>query len=248
MIKRKTGKFTNCHYPIFDKYPSITAVSSTLESPFGELETITSDDTLYNHLDKTEKKWLNEIYVPQNDLVTIKQVHENSIFEAERPGFAGEYDGIVTISRNLFLRIVTADCIPVFLFDPDKEITGLVHAGWRSLHAEILPNVLDKMKAGFGSNPVNILAAFGPFIGDCCYEVGEDVAGKFSPDFTTKKGKGKYMLDLGRAAVKILIENGVLPGNIENSGECTSCHPISYFSARRGPYSKGRLIHIMGMN
>ncbi|MCP4727249.1 MAG: peptidoglycan editing factor PgeF [bacterium] len=246
MIKRKNGKFVNCFYPVLDEYPLLTAISSTLESPFGDINDGISDIELENHLESTEKSWLKELNISPENIVSIKQVHEGNVFCADEGGFAGEYDGALTSKDDLFLRVVTADCIPLFLFDPVNNVTGLIHAGWRSLNKKIITEAVKTSCSNYGSKPENMIAAIGPHINDCCYEVGKEVADLFLPQYSVGKDNGKYMLNIGEAAREELINNGLLPENIEYSTDCTFCHPDTYFSARRGRYGKGRLIHLIG--
>ncbi len=247
MIKIKTGEFLNCCYPELDEYPFLTAVSSTLKSPFGELEGIRSDRDLEEHLVKIENQWLQELNIRQENVVSIKQVHGNGIHCAEIGGFAGEFDGLFTDRKGVFLRVITADCIPVFIFDTRKMITGLIHAGWRSLEKGILTNAIKIAVDSYGSDPGDLIAALGPHIHQCCYEVGSEVADLFSEEYSSKKENGKYMLSIGKAAQNELVKAGLKPENIESECECTLCNPETYFSARGGRFGKGRLIHITGI-
>ena len=81
------------------------------------------------------------------------------------------YDAIVTTRPNLAICIKTADCVPVFIVDRIKKIIAVVHAGWRGTALEITTKVVRLLHEKYGSSPRDILAAIGPAIGQCCFEV-----------------------------------------------------------------------------
>ncbi|MDI6778416.1 MAG: peptidoglycan editing factor PgeF [Patescibacteria group bacterium] len=145
----------------------------------------------------------------------------------------GGADGLIARSKDVYLSITSADCLPIFLFEPEKEIVGMVHAGWRSLANNILPNAIEKMK-DIGSIPKNILAGIGPAICQKHYEVGPEVAGKFS-DYPSAilEENTKIFLNFKKIAELQLLESGFKKENIEVSPECTFELSEKYFSARR---------------
>ena len=71
-----------------------------------------------------------------------------------------------------------ADCVPILLFDPEKRIIGIAHAGWKGTVNKIAAKTVTKMVQNFGTNPTDVLAAIGPSIGPDHYQVGEDVINK----------------------------------------------------------------------
>ena len=81
------------------------------------------------------------------------------------------YDAIVTNRDNLAICIKTADCVPVFIVDRVKKIIAVVHAGWKSTALEITAKVIRLLIEKYGSSPRDILAAIGPSIGKCCFEL-----------------------------------------------------------------------------
>ena len=80
---------------------------------------------------------------------------------------------------NLLLQINTADCIPIFMYDPLCEIMGIVHSGWRGTNKEIILNALNIFFKK-GSKAKNIKIVLGPSIRKCCFEVKEDVSSLFN--------------------------------------------------------------------
>jgi YfiH family protein len=154
-------------------------------------------------------------------------------------------DGLVTKEKNLLLSIRVADCVPVLLCDPDSEICAAVHAGWRGTVGGITKNAVEKM-VSLGAKRENILAAIGPCIGKCCYEVGRELYEEFLSvsseysEFFEPRGE-KFMLDLNLANIKILSEAGILPENISTADLCTKCNEAHFFSHRRQGAVRGTL-------
>lgn len=189
--------------------------------------------------------------VPTGNMVFSRQVHEATVrtvgYDDRHELFTPipyDADGLVTDKPDLALVIFTADCIPVLLHDPVKNVIGSVHCGWRGTMMDIAGEAVRVMNRDFGSNPSDIRAAIGPGISLCCFETGDDVADAAKnvlPDcwekFVFPKGNGKFMVDL-KGVNKQLMENmGVLHENIEISDECTMCSHEKYWSHR---YTKGQ--------
>jgi polyphenol oxidase len=131
------------------------------------------------------------------------------------------------------MMLVTADCLPVAIARRDAEQPALavLHVGWRGLLAGIIENGAGALEDGA------LMAAIGPGIGPCCYEVGPDVAGPFADRFGGEVlSDGR--LDLWRAAELALLEAGV--DQVERTDLCTYCHPELFFSHRRDRGTTGR--------
>lgn len=118
-------------------------------------------------------------------LVTVKQVHGTDllVIDAPNPDFAHfhalECDGIITNQPQVLIGITVADCVPVLLLDPVKGAVAAIHAGWKGTAAEICKKAVNALKELFGSASGDILAAIGPAIGPCCYEVDAPVMEAF---------------------------------------------------------------------
>jgi YfiH family protein len=168
------------------------------------------------------------------DLATLKQIHSNLVLVAEHPGDCGEGDALVTNRPHVSISVRTADCYPIFLADSRNRAIGAVHAGWRGSSTHIVEKTLEKMKSQFGSCPADIIAAIGPGIGVCCYEVGQEVARQFGSEVRTH-------LDLALENRKQLEASGVPPENIEALGVCTFCDAERFFSYRREKERAGRM-------
>ena len=145
-------------------------------------------------------------------------------------------DALITNCKGICLMVLTADCVPVLLYDPATHSAAAIHAGWRGTANGIVGLTIEKMSREFGTNPSNLVAAIGPCIAACCFEVGDDVAEHFShwPEAVLRRANWpKPHIDLVLANCLQLEQAGVLPQNIETSGHCTKCGPCVLFSHRR---------------
>lgn len=144
-------------------------------------------------------------------------------------------DGLCT-KENIGLMGFFSDCVPVYFFNPRIGLIGLAHAGWKGTADKICSQMLRQFELA-GGLPGDCLVAIGPSIGQCCYEVGDDVAGCFGNGFSGsilhRVDRGKYKLDLKKANIALLISEGVRPENIIVSDLCNSCHPDLFYSHRR---------------
>jgi hypothetical protein len=169
------------------------------------------------------------------EAVRLKQVHSNLVLRVVSPdGFLGEGDALVTNRPGVAISIRTADCYPILLADIRTSAVAAIHAGWRGTAGRIVDRTLGKMAAEFGTDPGDVIAAIGPGIGVCCYEVGEEVARQFGYD-------RRAHLDLAFENRKQLEDAGVLPDNIEALGVCTFCDAERFFSYRREKEKAGRM-------
>jgi len=158
-------------------------------------------------------------------------------------------DALVTDRKNTIVTIMTADCVPILLYDPIKEVVAAIHAGWRGAESQIVLKTIESMVDRFDTDPSDIIAAVAPSIGKCCYEVGIDVAQYFMsyPDALEEIGGGKYMLDLPMVIRMQLLTIGVREESIEMSGICTACSVDEFFSYRREQGCSGRFMSMIGM-
>nr|WP_230202619.1 peptidoglycan editing factor PgeF [Paenibacillus ihumii] len=166
-------------------------------------------------------------------------------------------DGLVTNVRGVLLTSFYADCVPLYFLDPSQGAIGLAHAGWKGTVGQIAAAVIKTMEREFGSRREEILAAIGPSIGDCCYEVdeavmsrvraaldeGKDVSACASPS----ANPDRWMLNLKELNRIIMIKAGILPTHIECTRWCTSCHPDKFFSYRKQNGITGRMASWIGM-
>jgi YfiH family protein len=191
-----------------------------------------------------------------------KQVHRASVavVTADDRGRAfDDTDALITNVPDTPLVILTADCVAIVLFDPVRHAVGVAHAGWRGAVARIGAATVERMGAAFGSRPQDLIAAVGPCIGPCCYEVGAEVIDAVTaafpedveellqePDmasagsFRASVNEERKHLDLWRANERVLMEAGVPEAHIELPGLCTSCRTDLFYSHRAEHGNTGR--------
>ncbi|MCK4442699.1 MAG: peptidoglycan editing factor PgeF [Sulfurovaceae bacterium] len=158
-------------------------------------------------------------------------------------------DALITNQKGVMLTILTADCVPILLFDPKQNVVSAVHAGWRGTEKQIVIKTITKMEQEFNSNPVDILVGIAPSIERCCYEVDWGVAQYFKEyDNAFNKVGDKYMLDLPNINKSQLLKAGIQETNIQLSNICTSCEVDNYFSYRKEKGCSGRFMSMIGMN
>lgn len=157
-------------------------------------------------------------------------------------------DALITNEKGVMLTILTADCVPILLFDKQQDIIAIVHAGWRGTKDKIVYKTIEKMKDIFNSNPKNIIASIAPSIGKCCYEVDWSVAKHFQNIKGAYEDVGdKQMLDLPYINRVQLLQAGVESDNIELSNICTACNVENYFSYRKENGCSGRFMSMIGL-
>jgi YfiH family protein len=194
-------------------------------------------------------------------VMTTQQVHQDRILVLEgRPWNQGIWftqeeagnDAIITREAGFFVGIYTADCLPILLMDPRKKVVAAVHAGWRGSLLRVVAKTAWEMIRKLDCRPEDILAAAGPCIGPCCYEVGEVVLASLRelyPDgsgMVRLKEHGKGMLNLLELNRLQLLEVGLRQRNLYAVGLCTYCHQDLFSSYRReGKVTAGMLSGIM---
>jgi polyphenol oxidase len=223
----------------------------------------------------------------ESKLVVMRQIHSDVVhpFKREILRFA-QNDGVkssppackgdaaITKEPGLLLGTSTADCVPILLVDPRQRAVGAIHAGWRGTLARIMQKTVGRMQLEFGSKPGNLLAAIGPCIGGCCYEVSADFVTKFAAQFAdadeyfdeARTGEEpnplQWMnmcppghqppaknvhLDLRKANQSQLMAAGLQEANIFVSDLCTGCRTDLFFSYRKEGAVSGRMLSVIGV-
>lgn len=161
----------------------------------------------------------------------VGELHAGTRWQQPEKSLAST-DALVTAAPRLPLVTLVADCVPVALVDPVRQVASVVHAGWRGAAAGVLESSLAAMKHTWGTLPEDVTAWIGPAIGPCCYEVGAEVFENFAAD-SQPAGPGKARLDLAAAVRRRLTAAGLLEENLTGLSLCTACHPDLFFSHRR---------------
>jgi hypothetical protein len=183
----------------------------------------------------------------QGELLLMKQIHGTTLHAAPWVG-TPEGDAASADRPGQILGIETADCLPVLFVDPELRRVAAVHAGWRGTAAGVVRRTLQTLVER-GTGPASLVAALGPSIGPCCYEVGDELREAFGPGgeaFFRDGPRGRPHLDVRAANVRQLLEAGLLPGNIHHAQDCTSCQADLYHSYRREGQGAGRMISFVG--
>ncbi len=177
----------------------------------------------------------------------LKQVHGATVVEAPFEG-RPEADAQLTGRPGALLGIETADCLPVLLVDPERRLVAAVHAGWRGTAAGVVGAAVRALVAQ-GARREGLVAALGPGIGPCCYEVGDELRAAFGREgarFFRAGPLGRSHLDLRAANAAALERAGLRPERIHHVADCTFCRPGLYHSYRRDGPDAGRMISYIG--
>lgn len=178
-------------------------------------------------------------------LATVYQKHSNVAVVADEawdPAQRPEADAVVTAVPGTAVAIVTADCAPVLLCDPQARVVGAAHAGWRGAFTGIVEATLKAME-GLGADPKVVVAAIGPTISQGAYEVGEDYKARFIDAetesgvfFANDEGTGEPHFDLPAYVSDRLRRAGV--ERISDLGICTYYDETRLYSYRRSQHHR----------
>ena len=158
-----------------------------------------------------------------------------------------DIDGLLTDEPGVVLCTQYADCVPLFFLDPVKRVVGTSHSGWKGTVARIGAVTVDRMCSDYGCDRRNILAAVGPSIGPCCFEVDTPVYEAFSQMKEFDSGcyqarpGGKFHIDLWEVNRRILQASGISPEHITVTDLCTRCRPDVFWSHRATGGDRGSL-------
>jgi YfiH family protein len=191
----------------------------------------------------------------------IKQVHGSTVrvirdtgrgaLPQERP----PADAVISNQAGLALAVQVADCVPVLLVDAVTGAAGAIHAGWRGTQAGISRGAVQAMRRELGVEPQNLIAAIGPSIGPCCYEVGPEVFDAFRRCATEDQlarwfstpAPGSLRLDLWTANRDQLIASGIPSDHVFVASLCTRSHLDVFESYRADGENAGRMAALIAV-
>jgi purine-nucleoside/S-methyl-5'-thioadenosine phosphorylase / adenosine deaminase len=193
-------------------------------------------------------------------LAMAKQVHGRTVVTVHASARAGdrpEADALVSDAPDVAIAVRAADCVPLLMADRRKGVVAAVHAGWLGTAAGVAAAALDTLAREFGSRPQDIVAAIGPNIGWCCYEVGSELVDAFAsaghermlidrwfivePPPRGSREHGKLRLDVAGANRDQLVLAGVPEEQVHLSGLCTAMHLDVFTSYRAEKDKAGRI-------
>ncbi len=210
------------------------------------------------------------IGVNTSQLVHPRQVHGAHVVEAKANTSPGDADILIGNDPAVAMAVQAADCVPLLLADPRTGAVAAAHAGWRGMVARAPQRAVEALVLRYGAHPSDLVAALGPSIGACCYEVGDDVLQAFveagmadalkrwfldrrpvisnSPAYVSLPAKarsGHWFFDGWQCVRDELREAGLLDEQIHSPQLCTASHPALLCSYRRDGTSAGRLAAII---
>jgi len=198
------------------------------------------------------KNFLEGLDIDYRDLVCAKQVHGSRVRyvsgkDRGRGAFSvatalADTDALMTEEKKIPLAILTADCLPVFIYDAKTPAVALVHAGWRGSCQGITTKAIAMMKDKFHTQARSLYMGFSPAIRECCYEVGGEFQDYFSHGLV-KKGR-RYYLDLAAINKTQALDSGLRETNIFDAHICTACNNSDFFSFRKEGINCGRSMSV----
>ena len=216
-------------------------------SPYIDFSSFLSESSELNALLVKDSNSFNSNFKnTQNilDIAKCKQIHSTNVKYVLSSGIYENCDGLITsLESKFFLQISTADCTPIFMYDPIMKIIGLIHSGWKGTANKIILNALNIFLKR-GSKSKNIKIALGPSIKECCFEVQKDVASLFDDKYIIISESRLY-INLSLKIFDDLVLNGLMEDNIYVSKSCTF-DDSNFQSYRREGKESGRMISLIG--
>jgi YfiH family protein len=184
----------------------------------------------------------------ETSLTTCNQVHGTAVARAKGEQEWRECDSCDALWSDQIhtaLGIKVADCLPVTMLDPAHSVIANVHSGWRGAVAQITAETIGTVTSSTSFDPASAQAYLGPSIRVCCFEVGEEVAGRFESRYVDRSRGAKPHVDLVSFTIDILRDRGFDPGRIFDSGLCTRCDGSIFHSYRRDAGASGRNLAVV---
>ena len=241
-------------YGILKPYSNIFGFSTTRHGGCGEGAYATFNCTHYcgdspEHV-KTNLESLAALLPERPRVIVVpRQTHTTNvrvITDVPTSEELQDVDAVVTHLKDFCLCVSTADCVPVLLYDKEKQVIAAIHAGWRGTVGRIVEKTIEVMRIQYGTEGKDLVACIGPSISLESFEVGDEVYAAFEEaGFDMARIARRYKkwhLDLWEANRVQLLANGVLPEHIEVARICTFQRHEDFFSARRLGIKSGRIL------
>ena len=193
--------------------------------------------------------------IKKNKLILMHQTHSNKIAVVKKENLNKKIiaDAMITKIKGIFLGVLTADCVPIILYDANNKIIGCIHAGWKGAFSDIIKKTINKIKKINTNN--KIYACIGPCIGKKSYEVDLNFYKKFinksyqNKKYFIKKNNRKKLFNLRRFVADKLVKHNV---KLDHVNRDTYVEKSNFFSFRRScklqQKDYGRCISVIGMN
>jgi YfiH family protein len=212
------------------------------------------------------------IGVTQERLRRMRQVHGCEVFTVNgsaasasastTPDQPPQVDAIITDHEDVALAVQVADCVPLLLADPRTGAVAATHAGWRGTAVNIAGATVARLAREYGARPAELIAAIGPSIGACCFQVGPEVRDAFLASASASAPQAapaphdverwfaadtgdRLRLDIWQANRDQLVNAGLAPERVHVAALCTATHREHFFSYRREQQSTGRMLGVV---
>jgi YfiH family protein len=201
------------------------------------------------------EKFAGQLSINSNFLKGMNQVHGTDVVVIDKSNFYEtiKADAMITKQKNVFLSVVTADCIPVLFVDPTTQMVAVAHAGWKGLLNGVISETITQMQK-MESDPSRILVGLGPSIRSCCYIIDNTRAHQFLtvfPDWGDKivlSKNGQQYLDMQTLAFLQLVSCGIEALHIMDLHVCTRDNESFYSYRREGNSPEfGEFVSIIGL-
>ena len=189
-----------------------------------------------NNIDKNLNFVAKTMAVKRDKLILMHQTHSNKVVEIKKNNYRKKIiaDAMITKMKDLTICVVTADCVPIIVYDSRSQIIGCIHAGWKGAFYGIIDNTIKKIKKLSSNNKIH--SAVGPCIGEKSYEVDNKFYKKFvskswkNKIYFTHKDKTKKLFNLRKFVTDKLLKLSV---NVDQVNKDTFAEKSNFFSYRR---------------
>lgn len=244
MPEHQKGDIKFYTFSIFDDYgvhhAMITRHGGVSPKPWASLNLSTTVGDDVHYVAENINRVYKTFQIDRLKVYDVWQVHSDRVISTKSPRKANEphqkADAIISDQKGLTLFMRFADCVPILLFDPYKEVIGIAHAGWKGTVTKIIENTIDAMFRSYGCIANDLIAGIGPSIAAHHYQIGPEVIREVKQEFDINAAgfliseNGKTYFDLWKANQKLLENKGVQ--QIEVSNLCTACNTTDWFSHR----------------
>ena len=198
--------------------------------PFAALTLLTCGSMRFrrNETNEVRSAFFSQPCFRRKTIASVELIHSRIVFAADGSEQIGlqNGDGIISRNRTLLPVITVADCMPIFMYDSESGVFGVLHSGWKG--TGIALEALRKAEKTYGARAHNFRFILGPSIGSCCYTVDEERARYFQKEFGTdcvsrSERDGLFRLSLEKANRALLVKAGIAEEHIFSVNECTCC-------------------------
>ncbi|MFK8103922.1 MAG: peptidoglycan editing factor PgeF [Saprospiraceae bacterium] len=238
---------------IFQSFPKLVTAQSTRHggispAPYQSLNLGLHTKDQKKNVYENRRRYFAALGIETDQLAYSHQVHQDQIIEVKKAGSYEGFDALITQQTDVFLSVTIADCTPILIYDAQAKVVAAIHAGWRGTVAQIVAKTLARMQAKYQTQAKNCYAYIGTCIDAKNFEVGAEVAEKFSPALKTwSPDRQKFLIDLKTANQQQLLAAGLPAHQIEIATTSTIIDNHRYFSYRQEKTTTGRMLAVIGM-